>query len=484
MKTRESGWKVAQGSGKPALWTPSFTLLTLANFGVSMSFFLLMSTMASYAVVAFAASNTKAGLVNSVFILGAMASRLVAGRAIELKGYRVVMIGSVIVHFLAVAAYLLTTSLWLTVFVRTVHGLAFGMTQTAISGAVMAKVPSSRRGEGSGWFTTGMSIATGLAPFLGLMLYNSSWGQTGVFVLTAAMSGMTMVLSLIAVRYLGENRQSIGNKAGRQPAAPSNTNDAVAKRADAAGVQDNAQTAGTAGDRENRRRDGNAEERKNQRPADAASGQKTARLRAGSTGGRKIRPRPVSFEGFFDPRAFPIALVVALSAFSFSAALTFLDGFAKQVGLEGPATWYFVVYAVVILFSRPVAGVVQDKFGDDVVVVPLIISVVVGMTLTALSTNGVMLLIGAAFLGFGYGTIVSAGQAIAVSKVGAVRAGLAVSSYFLLVDAGTGAAPVLLGALVDPLGYRKMMLVAASVGVLALVLYVLQILRRKASKTE
>ncbi len=51
-------------------------------------------------------------------------------------------------------------------------------------------------------------------------------------------------------------------------------------------------------------------------------------------------------------------------------------------------------------------------------------------------------------------------------------------SFFLLVDAGTGIAPVILGALVDPLGYRQMMLVAAGFGGLALVIYLARGLRK------
>ena len=346
------------------------------------------------------------------------------------------MVVSVIAHFLTVVAYLFTSTLPFTLFVRTVHGFAFGVSQTAIAGAVMAKVPPSRRGEGSGWFTTGMSLATGLAPFAGLMLYNSAWGQTGVFVMTAIMSGMAMVLSLLAIRHLDSNPNSTRAQRGS-----GNTDSDVRDGGAPAGANDE------------RRRDG-----------ERASAGRPGNDRAGAgrlNRGRKIRPRPVSLDGFFDRRAFPIATVVALAAFSFAAALTFLDAFAKEAGLADAATWYFVVYAVVIVVSRPIAGIAQDRYGDDVVVIPLLIAEIVGMVLTALATNGAMLLIGGALLGLGYGTLVSAGQAIAVSEVGAVRAGLAVSSFFLIVDAGTGMAPLILGALVDPLGYRKMMLVAA-----------------------
>ena len=158
---------MAEKSAKVPLWTAPFTLLTLANFGLSMAFFSLMATMATYSIHAFAASNTQAGVVNSAFVLGAMISRFVAGRLIELKGYRAVMIASLILHAAAIASYFTATTFTWTLIIRTLHGIGFGLSQTAVGGTVMATVPASRRAEGSGWFTTGMSIATGLAPFLG-----------------------------------------------------------------------------------------------------------------------------------------------------------------------------------------------------------------------------------------------------------------------------------------------------------------------------
>ncbi|MDO5722112.1 MAG: MFS transporter [Actinomycetaceae bacterium] len=398
---------------KPPLWTASFTLLTLANFGLSMAFFALMATMATHAITSFAANNTEAGLVNSVFVLGAMVSRFVAGRLIELKGYRPVMIASLILHAAAIAAYFTTTTLTLTLIVRSIHGIGFGLSQTAVGGTVMSTVPDTRRAEGSGWFTTGMSIATGLAPFLGIALHRSPAGQTGVFALATSVAVASLIAALLA---RPDSDKDLGrHQTHHQSRAPKHLR------------------------------------------------RKHFTLRA----------NPINLSGFVDRRAFPIGAVVALCAFTFGSVLTFLDGFAKEAGLAEAAAWYFVVYAVVIFFSRPLAGMAQDKWGDHVVVIPLIIALILGMIATALAHHPATLLLGAALLGLGYGTVLSAGQAIAVARVGAARAGLAVASYFLLVDFGTGVAPALLGILVDPLGYRKMMLVAAALAGLALVGYVI-----------
>ena len=83
--------------------------------------------------------------------------------------------------------------------------------------------------------------------------------------------------------------------------------------------------------------------------------------------------------------------------------------------------------------------VVVHRHGDDVVLVPALVAVIAGVTATALAGNGVVLLVGAAFLGIGYGTLISAGQAFAIARVPRAHAGIAVASFFLVVDAGTSA---------------------------------------------
>lgn len=89
-------------------------------------------------------------------------------------------------------------------------------------------------------------------------------------------------------------------------------------------------------------------------------------------------------------------------------------------------------------------------------------------------------MVGAAVLGLGYGTMVPAGQTVALNLVGSACAGVGISSYFLFVDAGTGLGPFVIGALVGSLGYREALLVGAgcaSIGLIAMVLLLRRISR-------
>lgn len=378
------------------LFTLPFVMVTLSLLGVGFTFYLLTPTMAQYAADEFGANETAAGLASSALFLGAVASRPFAGQALLRFGVRRVVLVSVAGLFVTCLAYLLPATLATTIIIRLVHGLFFGFSQTALASAALGGAPASRRGEASGWFMLGLTVATGVAPFAALTLVNSGSGQMAVFIASAVCGGFALLCPLVVARRLP----------GRSP----------------------------------------------QQPATGS--------------GRPLK-------GFLDVRALPIAAVVALCAVSFTTVLAFLNLFAGERGLTEAASLYFLAYAIMILVSRPVAGVIQDRYSNDVVMVPVLIAAAVGLLLTAVASNGIMLLVGAALLGLGYGTAVSAGQAIAISAVGHARLAVGVSSYFLLVDIVSGLGPAVLGLLVPSVGYSGTLVVAAAGPLLALALYVL-----------
>ena len=77
---------------KEGLWTKDFILIALTNFLIYMVFYLLMATMAAYAVDKFHASTGIAGLVSGIFIIGILTGRLVTGRIVEDVGSKRVLI--------------------------------------------------------------------------------------------------------------------------------------------------------------------------------------------------------------------------------------------------------------------------------------------------------------------------------------------------------------------------------------------------------
>lgn len=85
------------------------------------------------------------------------------------------------------------------------------------------------------------------------------------------------------------------------------------------------------------------------------------------------------------------------------------------------------------------------------------------------------MLLAGVLCGLGFGVIVPSAQAIAVAASPEHRVGVAVSTYFLALDLGTGLGPVLFGSLVPLTGYTGVYWVAAAlVGVGALCFWLLR----------
>lgn len=58
-----------------------------------------------------------------------------------------------------------------------------------------------------------------------------------------------------------------------------------------------------------------------------------------------------------------------------------------------------------------------DRYGNHVVMVPILFAMILGFVAMALAHSNLVLLLGAVLVGIGYGSIPSAGQTIAVQKV-------------------------------------------------------------------
>ena len=75
------------------------------------------------------------------------------------------------------------------------------------------------------------------------------------------------------------------------------------------------------------------------------------------------------------------------------------------------------------------------------------------------------------FVGLGYGTFMSNGQAVTVKIVPVHRIGVATSTYFIALDMGLGFGPYILGAIKEMVGYTSMFHVTVVVALLAFVAY-------------
>lgn len=181
--------------------------------------------------------------------------------------------------------------------------------------------------------------------------------------------------------------------------------------------------------------------------------------------------RGFSPSSFVEPKALPIALIIAVAALSFSSVLSYINFYASELDLVEAASIFFLVYSIAVLLSRPITGRLMDARGANVVMYPAIAVFAVGLLVLSQATSALGLLVAGALIGLGFGNIQSGTQAIAVKAATPARMGMATSTFFIALDAGLGFGPYLIGLMIPLTGFSMLYLGLAGVVALLLFLY-------------
>ncbi|MCY9005180.1 MFS transporter [Peribacillus frigoritolerans] len=359
---------------KPKLWTKDFLIVSSVNFFLFLTFYVLMVTLTIYTMDNFNASQAQAGLASSIFVLGAVLVRPIAGKKIDKIGRRKMLLGSLVLFLIASIGYFLVNSLSLLLIDRFIQGFAFGLATTATGTIAADIIPNERRGEGTGYFAMSTNLAMAFGPFIGLLI-TQHFSYSIIFYAASLFAAFSLVASLFM-------NVPEGDKGGASP-------------------------------------------------------QK----------GFKI-------SDYFEKRALPISIFIGFAGFTYSSILSYLTSFAKEMDLMDAASFFFVVFAVFLLASRPFTGRMFDVKGENAVIYPSLLLFAVGMVILSQSHHGITLLIAGALIGVGYGTFQSSSQAISIKEAPSNRMGLATSTFFTMYDFGIGVGPFLLGFLIPFTGFK------------------------------
>ncbi|WP_375200450.1 MFS transporter [Bacillus sp. RS11] len=376
------------------LWTKDFLIVSLINFTITLIFFLLMVTIAGYAVEHFGASTSTAGLVSSIFIIGTLFGRLGAGRIIGDWGSKKTLFCGLLLFMLSTMSYFFAVNLTLLMLNRLVQGIALGVASTA-TGTIIAQIlPSNRRGEGIGYYSLSAILATAIGPFVGILLTQLFEDFRMIFAVDSVLAIICFLMYFIVT----------------VPDVPKKAKEMVEKTS-------------------------------------------------------------FKLSNFIEMRAVPIAFVGLVIGFAYSGVMSFMTFYAKELDLVSAGSYFFIIYAIVILATRPFTGKLLDSRGANIVVYPCLVIFAIGMYAFSSATSSVVFLLAAACIGIGYGNFNSVAQAIAIKVTPNERLGLATSTYFILYDLGLGVGPYFLGFFVPTMGYSAIFFAMVFVILLSIFLY-------------
>lgn len=184
------------------LWTRNYIFLCIANFMMAFSFFLLVPTLPFYLRQTFGVGQTVIGAILSCYAIAVLSVRPFAGFIADTFPRKRVYIICMLLFVSAFFGYItVATTLTLFIILRIYHGFAFGGLTTTGNTLVIDIMPSSRRGEGLGYFGVMNNTAMATGPMVGLFI--SETGNFDALFWCAACAACTSLLfgSLVKAPY-------------------------------------------------------------------------------------------------------------------------------------------------------------------------------------------------------------------------------------------------------------------------------------------
>jgi len=203
---------------------------------------------------------------------------------------------------------------------------------------------------------------------------------------------------------------------------------------------------------------------------------------AGNVSENSIGKRKLKIGDLFEKGALPIALLGSLIALSYASVLSYLSIYAQEKGLLALASAFFLVFAAIMLLTRPFTGRLFDEKGSQYVIIPGFISFALGLILLANMDSAVSFLVAGVFIGFGYGALVPSFQTLAVQSTKHERSGYATATFFTFFDTGLALGSYVLGLVAIHYGYQSVYMLSGVLVFVVFILYLLIIRNRKSKK--
>lgn len=121
--------------------------------------------------------------------------RLFTGRFIGKLGPSKTLTLGVVLFFVSACFYFIDIHIGFLLFNRFIQGIFVGIIGTAAGTIIASILPASRKGEGIGYYSLSVILATAIGPFIGIFLMKFQNGNTYIFGLNVGLS-LIMILAL------------------------------------------------------------------------------------------------------------------------------------------------------------------------------------------------------------------------------------------------------------------------------------------------
>ena len=166
---------------KDKLVTSSYCFILAANFLLYFGSWLLIPVLPFYLSEVFSAGNSTIGIILSCYTVAALCIRPFSGYFLDSFARKPLYLMAYFIFMTMFAGYIIAGSLTLFIMFRIIQGVSFGMVTVGGNTVVIDIMPSSRRGEGLGYYGLSNNIAMAVGPMSGLFLHDAGMSFTTIF---------------------------------------------------------------------------------------------------------------------------------------------------------------------------------------------------------------------------------------------------------------------------------------------------------------
>ena len=190
-------------SEKKSIWTKDFILICLVGLATNITMRMLDANLASFANDVWQ-SKSLGGQLTSFFNVGSILMAFFAGRLVDLKGRRKMLIAFCILFAIPTVFMALIQIPGVGLGARLIQGVAKGVVTVAMASVVSDITPREKMNEGMGMFNLGATISFAFGPMLGLALVDLG-GYKLMFIVCAICYALGAVISAM-IRYEKNNQ--------------------------------------------------------------------------------------------------------------------------------------------------------------------------------------------------------------------------------------------------------------------------------------
>ena len=158
---------------KDKLLSPGFCNILTANFLLFFAFYLILPILPFYLQERFMTDKSMIGFILSCYTIACLCIRPFSGYLLDTFARRPLYLLSYAIFMVIFAGYMIASVLSIFIVLRILHGFAFGMVTVSGNTIVIDILPSSRRGEGIGYYGMANNLAMSFGPMIGLFMHNS-----------------------------------------------------------------------------------------------------------------------------------------------------------------------------------------------------------------------------------------------------------------------------------------------------------------------